>query len=60
MKLRFTTICILLLLFLSSSDANVPSRYAKQSLEWFQSDEGRRIADNVLTWQTPIGGWAQD
>ena len=57
MKLRFTTVCILLLLFLSSSDANVPSRYANQSLEWFQSEEGRRIAGNVLTWQTPLGGW---
>ncbi len=57
MKLRFTTIYILLLLLLSSSDANVPSKYAKQSVEWFQSEEGRRIADNVLTWQTAVGGW---
>ena len=57
MKLRFTTICVLFLFLLSFSDANVPSRYAKQSTEWFQSEEGRRIADNVLTWQTPIGGW---
>ena len=57
MNLRFTPLYILLLLFLSTSDANVPSRYAKQSLEWFQSDEGRSIADNVLTWQTPHGGW---
>ncbi len=57
MKLRLTTLYVLLLLLLSSSDANVPSRYAKQSVEWFQSEEGRRIADNVLTWQTPIGGW---
>ena len=57
MKLRLTTIYVLLLLLLSSSDATVPSRYTKQSVEWFQSAEGRRIADNVLTWQTPHGGW---
>ena len=57
MKLRFTTIYVLLLLFLSSSDATVPSQYAKQPVEWFQSEEGRRIADNVLTWQTPHGDW---
>ena len=57
MKLRLITIYVLLLLLLSSSNANVPSRYAKQSTEWFQSKEGRRIADNVLTWQTPHGGW---
>ena len=35
----------------------MPSRYLKQSTEWFQSAEGRRIADNVLSWQTPHGGW---
>ena len=57
MKLRVTVIYILLLLLLSFSDATVPSRYAKQSVEWFQSEEGRRIADNVLTWQTPHGSW---
>ncbi len=57
MKLRLTTIYLLLLLLLSSSEATVPSRYTKQSVEWFQSAEGRRIADNVLTWQTPHGGW---
>ena len=60
MKLRFTTIYVLLLLFSSSSDATVPSEYAKQSIEWFQSEEGRRIADNVLTWQTPHGGWPKN
>ena len=57
MKLQLTVTCVLCLLLLSSADANVPSRYAKQSLEWFQSEEGRRIADNVLTWQTSHGGW---
>ena len=60
MKLRFTIIYVLLLLLLSSSDATVPSRYAKQSVEWFQSEEGRRIADNVLTWQTPHGSWPKN
>ena len=60
MKLRLATIYVLLLLFLSSSDATVPSKYAKQSFEWCQSEEGRRIADNVLTWQTPHGGWPKN
>ncbi|MYB95879.1 pectate lyase [Candidatus Poribacteria bacterium] len=60
MTLRLTTIYVLLLLLLSSSDATVPSQYAKQSVEWFQSEEGRRIADNVLTWQTPHGGWPKN
>ena len=53
MKRQLTFICVSLLLFLSSSDARVPSQYAKQSAQWLRSSEGRRIADNVLTWQTP-------
>ncbi len=57
MKLQLTLVSVFCLLLLSSADANIPSRYAKQPLEWFQSEEGRRITDNVLTWQTPHGGW---
>lgn len=60
MKLQITTIFVLLLLLLSFSEATVPSRYAKQSTEWFQSEEGHRIADNVLTWQTPHGSWPKN
>lgn len=60
MKLQHTVVCVLCLLLLSSSDADVPSRYAKQSTEWFQGAEGRRIADNVLTWQTPHGSWPKN
>ena len=60
MKLQLVITSILCLLFLSFSDATVPSRYAKQSTEWFQSEEGRRIADNVLTWQTPHGSWSKN
>ena len=57
MKLQLSATVVLCFLLLLSSEANIPSRYAKQSLEWFNSEEGRSIADNVLTWQTPHGGW---
>ncbi|MDE0016736.1 MAG: pectate lyase [Candidatus Poribacteria bacterium] len=60
MKLRLTTIYVMLLLLPLSSEATVPSQYAKQPVEWFQGEEGRRIADNVLTWQTPHGGWPKN
>ena len=60
MKLQLVITCVLCLLLLSSSDATVPSQYAKQSTEWFQSEAGRRIADNVLTWQTPHGSWPKN
>jgi PelA/Pel-15E family pectate lyase len=40
---------------------NFPSdwwpKYSAQSDDWFRGPEGRRIADNILTWQTPEGGW---
>ena len=26
---------------------------------WFASEEARRLADVILTWQTPAGGWAK-
>ena len=60
MKLQLTLICVSFLLFLSFSEATVPSRYAKQSSEWFQGEEGRCIADNVLTWQTLHGSWPKN
>lgn len=60
MKFRLFVISVFCLLFLSFAEATVPSRHAKQSTEWFQSEEGRRIADNVLTWQTPHGSWPKN
>ena len=60
MKRQLTFICVSLLLFLSYSDARVPSQYAKQSAQWLRSSEGRRIADNFLTWQTPHGSWPKN
>ena len=60
MKPRLTLICISVLLALSSANATVPSRYAKQSAEWLRSEVGRRIADNVLTWQSLHGSWPKN
>lgn len=33
------------------------SKQLKQPDEWYKSDEGRRIADNVVSWQNANGGW---
>ncbi|HMP80696.1 MAG TPA: pectate lyase [Pirellulaceae bacterium] len=49
-----------LLLALCPALARIPGRYANQSAEWFKTDEGRRIADNVLTWQSPHGSWPKN
>ncbi|RKU24607.1 pectate lyase [Candidatus Poribacteria bacterium] len=60
MKVQFIVISILCLFLLPSSYATIPSKYAKQSDEWFRSKEGMHIADNVLTWQTPSGSWPKN
>jgi PelA/Pel-15E family pectate lyase len=33
------------------------SKQLKQPEDWFKSAEGRRIADNVVSWQNANGGW---
>ena len=60
MKPKLTMICVSFLLALSVANATVSSRYTEQSAEWFRSEEGRRIADNVLTWQSPHGSWPKN
>ena len=60
MKPRLTLICVSFFLALSSSNATIPSRYARQSAEWLRSEEGRRIADNVVTWQSSHGSWPKN
>ena len=60
MKIQLTIICVSLLLSPSYSDARIPSQYARQSTEWLQTEEGRRIANNVVTWQTPHGSWPKN
>src|ERR671910_793545 len=33
------------------------SKQVNQPDEWFKSPEGKRIADNVVSWQNANGGW---
>jgi PelA/Pel-15E family pectate lyase len=32
----------------------------QRSTEWFKSDEGKKLADIIVTWQNPEGGWWKD
>ena len=34
--------------------------YLDKSDEWFRSDEGRRITENILSWQAESGGWPKN
>ncbi len=60
---RFHTIIMFLGLVTMASErlhATVPSKFVKQKDAWFRTDEGQRIADNVLTWQTAEGSWPKN
>lgn len=40
-----------------SAIAGLSSRYLDRSGSWHRSDEGRRVADNIVGWQSTQGGW---
>lgn len=41
--------------------AQIPwDQYRKNSEEWFGGEEGRRAADNILSWQSPRGSWPKN
>jgi PelA/Pel-15E family pectate lyase len=50
---------ILVLLLPGAALAASAGDYLKRPAEWFASDEARSIARNVVSWQTPDGGWAK-
>ncbi|MHC4070952.1 MAG: pectate lyase [Planctomycetota bacterium] len=60
MKPKLTMICVSLSLALPVVEATIPSKYTRHSADWFQSEEGRRIADNALSWQAPHGNWPKN
>ena len=58
---RVTTAGILLWIFLLPAFAAGSWRnYRDKPDEWYRSEEGKRIADNVLSWQSPQGGWPKN
>jgi pectate lyase len=34
--------------------------FSKQPDDWYRSEEGIRIADNILSWQSPQGSWPKN
>jgi PelA/Pel-15E family pectate lyase len=51
---------VFLLVVAAPAQGAVPARYANGSAKWRASDEGRRIADNVVSWQSPHGSWPKN
>jgi PelA/Pel-15E family pectate lyase len=44
----------------SSVNAITWNRAQRQEAEWFKSDEGRQVVENVLLYQFPSGGWPKN
>lgn len=57
---RLTTLLCTLLLVLTAGSpllAEPIDRFADRPDNWFNSPDGRRVLDNILTWQNANGGW---
>ena len=52
-------ITLVLLSFCASALAG-PKSYLKKPDAWFAGDEAKRIAANVLSWQSDLGGWPKN
>jgi hypothetical protein len=37
-----------------------PQRYLGQPDRWFAGDEAKRVAANLLSWQSDLGGWPKN
>jgi PelA/Pel-15E family pectate lyase len=57
----FRVIAILFVLGQSASaTAGPPQKYLKKGDEWFATDEAKRIAANILSYQSDLGGWPKN
>jgi PelA/Pel-15E family pectate lyase len=44
----------------ASADVTTSYRHAGKPDTWFQSENGRRVAENILAWQSPQGLWPKN
>lgn len=51
---------VLLMLRPGVSLADAWVHHGKKPLSWYETDEARRVAENVLDWQTERGDWPND
>jgi len=49
-----------LLTTVSSRAADGPKNYLKKPDAWFATDEAKKLAANILTYQTELGGWPKN
>ena len=57
---RWVAVGMVLAVCASPCAAEGPRDYLSKPDAWFRSDEGRRIAENILSWQTSAGSWPKN
>lgn len=58
MKCVYTmALAVMLTAHLGAAQKITPDALVDKPDEWFTSDEGKRLVDNIITWQNPWGGW---
>jgi len=58
--LRGSVVLALLLAAGALAGQRGASGYLDRSDEWFKSPEARKVADNILTWQSDLGDWPKN
>jgi PelA/Pel-15E family pectate lyase len=55
-------VLVIALLFMTAAlrAAESASSYLKRSDDWFGSEEAKRISENILSWQSPLGSWPKN
>ena len=59
MNLKLTAILVLLLLAPAYAYTSA-SKFLNQPAEWYATDDAKRMADNILTWQSQDGTWPKN
>jgi pectate lyase len=65
MALRSANVSILTLAFCVATTGTVsaasgPAKYLKKENDWFAGEEAKRIAANILSYQSDLGGWPKN
>jgi PelA/Pel-15E family pectate lyase len=60
MNLRLTAVLVLLMLAPSLAAYTTVSTMLTKPAEFYSSDEAKRLADNILTFQTEVGSWPKN
>jgi PelA/Pel-15E family pectate lyase len=60
MKQIGTILLLLASLLVAQAAASGARDHLRKSYDWFRSDEGKRIAQNILSWQAGAGDWPKN